>query len=141
MPGAMFFLVGAFIAVSNAWSALRFVRQRERHQPGEAPSVIPLAGDLLMVAGMLTAPLAALHMFAWVPLFLDYGCLPTIGRALAVAMFGRHQPEQLTAVGGSSMLNWLARTIAPNSSSGSWVLTATRALARQKSGRTWLAAA
>ena len=95
----MFFLVGAFIAVSNAWSALRFVRQRERHQPGEAPSVIPLAGGLLMVAGMLTAPLAALHMFAWVPLFLDYGCLPTIGRALAVAMFGRHQPEQLTAVG------------------------------------------
>ncbi len=99
MPGAMFFLVGAFIAAANAWSALRSGRQQGQHQQGEAPSVIPFAGGLMMVAGMLTAPLAALHTFAWVPLFLDYGCLPTIGRALAVALFGRHQPEKLGALG------------------------------------------
>ncbi len=98
MPSAMFFLVGAFIAGSNAWGALRSVKNRDERQPGQGPSIIPLAGGLMMVVGMLTAPLTSLHTFAWVPLFLDYGCLPTLGRAAAVALFGRPQPEKLVPV-------------------------------------------
>ena len=94
MPALMFFLVEAFIAAANGANALRSLRQRDpRDEPSQASqaSPIPLAGGLLMAAGMLTAPLTVLHTFAWVPLFLDYGCLPTIGRAAAFALFGRPQ--------------------------------------------------
>jgi hypothetical protein len=103
MPAAMFFLVGAFIAASNAWGALRSLRQRanaqhEQETQEKPPAPIPLAGGVLMVIGMLSAPISSLHTFAWLPLFVDYGCLPTVGRALALSLFGKPQRGELVAL-------------------------------------------
>ena len=104
MTAAMFFLVGAFIASANGWTALRSLRRRTPREEGSPPSTIPLAGGLLMVLGMLSAPVTSLHTFAWVPLFLDYGCLPTIGRGLALSLFGRPQRTELTTLGANATM-------------------------------------
>jgi len=93
----MFFLVGAFIASSNAWNAVRATRPQPKGAE-KVPAPLPLVGGLLMVLGMLSAPSHTLQTFAWIPLFLDYGCLPTVGKGIAHSLFGKTRRGELATL-------------------------------------------
>jgi hypothetical protein len=43
-----------------------------------APSWVPLIGGILGCFGLLTIPIELAHKLSWLPLVLDYGCLPGI---------------------------------------------------------------
>ncbi len=48
----------------------------------EGPSWIPLLGGILTAVGMLCMPINGTAIWMWIPLFLDYGCIPGISYSL-----------------------------------------------------------
>ena len=44
----------------------------------EGPSGIPLIGGIAGAIALLIAPVDGVARFWWVPLFADYGCLPSL---------------------------------------------------------------
>jgi len=67
-PASIFFLWAAiFNAVCVSWN----LSGREK-----VPSLAPIAGGLAGAAAMLLFPLEPVRHYAWLPLFLDVGCLP-----------------------------------------------------------------
>jgi hypothetical protein len=68
--GGLLLLVGGFITTMN-WGVLFRWVWRRKHS-----SWIPMVGGSLAAAGVALMPYAQVNTLWWVPLFLDWGCLP-----------------------------------------------------------------
>ena len=85
---AVFGLFGAFLTVINGGI---FIQGAVLRQP--TPSWVPLLGGASGLIALLLCPLPGTTRWWWVPLLVDYGCLPG---ALHTAWYywrHRHDPE------------------------------------------------
>lgn len=69
---ALFILSGYFIVINWAVVVNNHLLRRKW------TSAIPLIGGVLGSIGMLAFPASGIRAYAWIPLFLDWGCLPLI---------------------------------------------------------------
>ena len=74
---ALALVVGLWLSLMN-WAVFWALYVRRVR----APSWTPLLGGLLISIAMLSAPLPYLHRWAFVPLLLDWGCLPGLAYTL-----------------------------------------------------------
>lgn len=74
---------------------LRFILPRRQNRDERGPSPIVMIGGLFGTMGLLILPVAALHPWAWLPLILDVGALPTL---LALALSERRTSPQSGAL-------------------------------------------
>ena len=88
--GYALLILGAFIALLNAWLPVRYWILRRREQ---SRSCIPIIGGLLASCGMLLAGEAALRSVFWLPLLLDIGCVPMVFYALIKAMLHNRRKD------------------------------------------------
>lgn len=63
----VFFLYVASLNWAVVWQGI----VKRKHS-----SWVPLVGGLVGVAGLFIVPLDRLHSYWWVPLILDWGCVP-----------------------------------------------------------------
>ena len=87
--GAVLALVFLFVAVGNAWTAMRFLIERKHS------SAVPLIGGLCGVAACYLLPVPVVREWWWLPLLLDYGSVPvfTVSAILGVvALFREWAP-------------------------------------------------
>ena len=68
--GAVCLLLFALVATFNAWSVVNYFRTRTH------VSAIPLLGGVAGAVGTAVLPIHDLSRWWWVPLLLDYGCVP-----------------------------------------------------------------
>jgi hypothetical protein len=74
-------------AVPIAYNAMIFWATVVRK--GRAPSVAPFIGGLVAAGGVACLPVAGGWMWAWVPMVLDWGCLPYLAAACWYGIFRR----------------------------------------------------
>lgn len=63
-------LFAAFTAIVN-WRIVFLRLTRREHR-----TWIPLLGGLSGVLGMMMSPFPLLHEYGWIPLLIDWGCIP-----------------------------------------------------------------
>lgn len=83
---SVFLIAGAYVSVMNWMVVIQWIVHRKHS------SWIPLAGGVLSTIGLVTLPYPALRSFWWLPLALDWGCLPGLaysGVAFAYLAFRR----------------------------------------------------
>ena len=83
--GALLLGAFAYVAVLN-WTGVWRDIARRKHS-----SWVPLLGGLLGVGGFLTVPLERAHSWWWIPLVLDWGCVPGFLHAGWYYAFRRHR--------------------------------------------------
>ncbi|MHC4404098.1 MAG: hypothetical protein ACYTG0_30960 [Planctomycetota bacterium] len=71
-----FLVLGGLVAVINAWIFIGQVRGKQ------VPSVLPLIGGTILFLGALQFPGGTMRPWAWIGMFIDYGCLPYVVMAL-----------------------------------------------------------
>ncbi|MBZ0134916.1 MAG: hypothetical protein K8I27_00920 [Planctomycetes bacterium] len=67
-------VLGAFflmLAYGNGWIAFQQIVLRKK-----APSWIPLFGGFAGACAVIIAPVDGLWVWAWIPLLIDWGCIP-----------------------------------------------------------------
>jgi hypothetical protein len=74
-------LAGSFIAVMNWLVLLHWVIYRQHC------SWIPLAGGVLASIGLVMLPYESARSFCWIPLVLDWGCIPGLFCSAAVFVY------------------------------------------------------
>jgi hypothetical protein len=77
--------LGLSLTVANWFIVYRVYVKKERG------SWAPLLGGLCLAAGMATLPFDWLHNYAWLPLFLDYGCIPGLAQTAWFFITGQHK--------------------------------------------------
>ena len=65
-----FILVGGLIALVNGWLVVSQLAGRR------SSSIVPFVGGLFLLCGGLIYPDPAVRKWAWLGLFIDYGCVP-----------------------------------------------------------------
>jgi len=68
---ALLAIGGVFIAYNAMIFRLTVVRKED------APSVAPIVGGIIAAAGVVTLPVMSSWHWAWVPLLVDWGGLPS----------------------------------------------------------------
>jgi len=68
--------LGSLLAVINGWILIKQIRGQD------CPSATPILGGLFLFIGGLLLPGGVLKIWAWLGLFLDYGCIPYLITAL-----------------------------------------------------------
>ena len=76
-------IAGSFIVVMN-WFVVIHWFTRRKHS-----SWIPLAGGILASIGIITLPYAPVRLFFWIPLIVDWGCIPGILYSAAAFIYFR----------------------------------------------------
>lgn len=70
LGGGLLICLGLYFIIMNWMIVAHWILYR-RHS-----SSAPLVGGTLAAIGILVVPNSNVHAFWWVPLFLDWGCIP-----------------------------------------------------------------
>jgi hypothetical protein len=70
----VFLFLGGYIAVGHGFIFVHSILKTKK----QYGSGIPLVGGISGSLGVLLLPVYGAWKFAWVPLILDFGCLPTL---------------------------------------------------------------
>ena len=84
METTLKWIIGTLLLLAGAWlMGLNSAVFWRRHvQKRESSSWIPLLGGMLGAAGLLLIPFAPTQKWWWLPLVLDWGCLPGISYSI-----------------------------------------------------------
>jgi uncharacterized membrane protein YuzA (DUF378 family) len=83
---SVFLALFVFVATLN-WMTVWAAIFRGKHS-----SWVPLVGGLFGVAGVWLLPIAHSHFYWWLPLILDWGCLPGLLSTAWFFAFRRRRP-------------------------------------------------
>ncbi|MGB0371398.1 MAG: hypothetical protein ACPGN3_08605 [Opitutales bacterium] len=70
--GILFIAMGLIPTLVNGSTFLRGILEKENG------SIIPIFGGVTLSIGLLIIPVEGLKPWAWIPLVLDFGCLPSL---------------------------------------------------------------
>lgn len=66
----LLFICGSFLVVMN-WAIIFTCLLRKKHS-----SWVPLAGGIMLAYAIIFQPFWQIQSYAWIPLVIDWGCIP-----------------------------------------------------------------
>ncbi len=78
-------LVGGFVIIMN-WVIIYYSLVKKKHS-----SWAPLAGGVFAAVGLAILPIAGVAKYWYVPVIVDYGCLPGMTHTAWFYVTGRHR--------------------------------------------------
>jgi hypothetical protein len=78
-------LVGGFVIIMN-WTIVFYALFKKKYS-----SWAPLVGGVLAAVGLAILPMAGVAKYWYVPLIIDYGCLPGMAHTAWFYLTGRHR--------------------------------------------------
>ncbi len=82
---AVLLLVGGYVIIMN-WAIVFHWLVKKKHS-----SWAPLVGGVLAAVGLANLPVEAVAKYWYVPLIIDYGCLPGMAHTAWFFLTGKHR--------------------------------------------------
>jgi hypothetical protein len=74
--------LGGFVALMNWAIVIRWLFGTRKHS-----SWVPLFGGIVAAIGVAIVPSSSVRPFWWIPLLIDWGCVPGFAHAIAYGLY------------------------------------------------------